>query len=99
MFKRCKKNNIYIYLFYFIYIYLFYFIYIYIYIYIFFFFFFFCAEKKIYYGAYVLLKPENYFTDEYSVHHRKKQLSLKCAINDHPMETVLSVPDESSGVN
>ena len=45
--------------------------------------FFFVAEKKKYYGAYVLLiRPENYFTDENSVHHKKKQLSLKCAIND-----------------
>ena len=44
--------------------------------------FFLVAEKKRYYGTYVLLRPENYFTDENSVHHKKKELSLKCAIND-----------------
>ena len=43
----------------------------------FFYLFFFVAEKKKY-GTYVLLRPENYFTDEIGVHHQK----LKCAIND-----------------
>ena len=43
---------------------------------------FFVVEKNKYYGTYVLLRPENYFTDVHSVHHKKKQQSLKCAIND-----------------